>query len=483
MITARRSFVGVLILLPVAAIALADEDLREIGSRRELFVDPYLIESLHGDATLRLHTPIAREKVLTFDRPWEGVYSGYMTVIPDDDCLRMYYRGLPEARHSLDTEVTCYAESQDGVNWTKPNLGLVSIAGSTANNVIIARHRVCHNFAPFKDANPAANPSQRYKALGGTGEPGLIAFGSADGIHWSELQADPVITQGAFDSQNVAFWSETERCYVCYFRVFRQGVRWIARCTSQDFIHWTEPVDLQFGPWPAQHLYTNQMAPYFRAPHIYLGMPTRFFPGRRALTDQQLARLGTPEEWSYADDCADILLAATRGGTALDRTFMEAFIRPGLDPRNWTSRANYAVHGIIQSSDDELTFYVSHNLGYPTSHVRRYTLRVDGFASVHAPFDGGEMTTKPLTFTGNEITLNYSTSAGGSIRVELQNVQGDPIPGFTLAECPEILGDQLDRVVHWQKGEDVSDLQQVPIRLRFVLRDADLFSIQFRNTP
>ena len=218
------------------------------------------------------------------------------------------------------------------------------------------------------------------------------------------------------------------------------------------------------------------------APHTsYLGMPTRFFPGRRALTDQQLARLGTPEEWSYANDCADILLASTRGGAVLDRTFMEAFIRPGLDPRNWTSRANYAVHGIIQSSDDELTFYVSHNLGYPTSHVRRYTLRTDGFASVNAPFDGGEMTTKPLTFTGNELALNYSTSAGGSIRVELQNAEGEPIPGFTLAECSEILGDQLDRVVRWQKGTDVSDLQQVPVRLRFVLRDADLFSIQFRK--
>ena len=251
--------------LPTVGIMRAAEPPLQIGSRRELFVDRFLIDSLAGGAMLRLHAPIAREQVLTFEKPWEGIYSGYMTVIQEEDRYRMYYRGLPEARHSLDTEVTCYAESRDGLKWTKPNLGLVQVRGTNDNNVIVARHRVCHNFAPFKDSNPAARPDQRYKALGGTGEPGLIAFVSADGIRWQQLQSEPVITQGAFDSQNVSFWSESEQQYVCYFRVFRRNVRWISRSTSPDFVHWTEPVDLQFGDLPAQHLYTNQTTPYPRA--------------------------------------------------------------------------------------------------------------------------------------------------------------------------------------------------------------------------
>ena len=161
-------------------------------------------------------------------------------------------------------------------------LGLFEVQGTKANNVILARHRGCHNFAPFRDTNPQAASEHQYKALGGTGAPGLIAFVSADGIHWQELQSEPVITQGAFDSQNVAFWSEVEQQYVCYFRIFVNGVRWIARATSSDFVHWSPTVQMTFGDRPPQHLYTNQTLAYFRAPHIYLGFPTRFFPGRRA---------------------------------------------------------------------------------------------------------------------------------------------------------------------------------------------------------
>jgi hypothetical protein len=421
------------------------------------------------------------EQVLTFDRPWEGVYSGYITVFADDDRLRMYYRGLPVARHSLETEVTCYAESLDGVHWTKPSLGIYEVQETRDNNVVLARHRGCHNFAPFKDTNPAAEPEARYKALGGSGAPGLIAFASADGLHWRELQAEPVITEGAFDSQNVAFWSETEQQYVCYFRVFRRGVRWIARTTSSDFVHWSKPIDMSFGDWVPQHLYTNQTVPYFRAPHIYLGMPTRFFPGRRALTAEQLAELHTPPEWNYGNDCADIVLTSTRGDDRLDRTFMEAFVRPGLEPRNWTSRANYAARGLIATGPDEMAFYISHNLGYPTSHVRRYTLRLDGFASVSAPFDGGELITPVLTFSGDRLTINFATSAAGSVRVEIQDESGTPLAGFAAEDCEEMIGDQIERLVRWQGGDDVGPLAGRPVRLRVLLQDADLYSLKFKS--
>lgn len=232
-------------LLPLvfANSLVADDDVIALKDRRELFVDPFLIDFIRG-ARLEMHAPVAREKVLTVDQPWEGVYSGYFTVIDDRGLFRMYYRGLPVAKHNLDSEVTCYAESKDGIHWTKPNLGLYEVQGTKENNVVLARHRACHNFAPFLDSNPKAAVDQKYKALGGTGKPGLIALASPDGIHWKELKKEPVLTEGAFDSQNVSFWSESENCYVCYFRVFREGKRWIARATSQDFLNWSEPVDM-----------------------------------------------------------------------------------------------------------------------------------------------------------------------------------------------------------------------------------------------
>ncbi len=468
----------VVFLLGACLQAGEADDAIDVGTRRELFVDEHLIDRLEG-ARLKLHSPTPREIVLEFDEPWEGIYSGYTTILKAGDLFRLYYRGMPAARHALDTEVTCVAESRDGIHWTKPKLGLFEVQGTKENNVVLARHRGCHNFAPFLDANPDAPADQRYKALGGTGAPGLIAFASPDGLHWKELQKEPVVTQGAFDSQNNAFWSQSEGKYVCYFRVFRENTRWIARTTSDDFIHWTEPVDLDLDGKPRQHLYTNQIDPYVRAPHIYLGLPTRFFPGRRVVTEAEARRIGTPTEWNYANDCTDVLLCSARGGAELKRTFLEAFVRPGLDLRNWTSRANYAARGIVETGEDELSLYVKHNGGYPTAHLRRYTLRPDGFVSVYGPYSGGEMTTKPLVFSGDRLSINYATSAGGGLKVEIQAPDGQPLEGFALADCPEIIGDRVEGTVRWKGGEDLGPLAGKPVRLRFLLRDADLYSVRF----
>ncbi len=464
--------------LCVVLQAAGSDDVVDIGNRLEPFVDGRLIDQL-TDARLTPHAPQPREVVLKFDQPWEGLYSGYTTVLKAGKMFRLYYRGMPAARHALDTEVACVAESEDGIHWTKPKLGLFEVQGTKDNNVVLARHRACHNFAPFLDTNPDAPADQRYKALGGTGAPGLIAFVSPDGIRWTELQKEPVITKGAFDSQNNAFWSESEQQYVCYFRVFRDGKRWIARTTSEDLIHWAEPVDLELDGKPRQHLYTNQIHPYVRAPHIYIGLPTRFFPGRRVVTEEEAKAIGTPTERNYANDCTDILLCSARGGTELKRMFLEAFIRPGVDLRNWTSRANYAARGIVETGPGELSIYVKHNSGYPAVHMRRYTLRLDGFVSVRAPYAGGEMITKPITYTGNRLTINYATSAAGGLKVEIQTPDGKPIEGFALGDCPEIIGDRIEDTVRWKDGEDVSQLAGKPVRLRFVMNDADLYSIRF----
>jgi len=468
-------------LLAGSILAADTSDVINIGSRRELFVDNHLIDRFSA-ARLVLHRPQPREVVLKFDQPWEGIYCGYETVLKDGDTFRFYYRGMPEARHTLDTEVTCVAESKDGIHWTKPKVGIYEVRGTKENNVVLARSRGCHNLAPFVDANPNCPPDQRYKALGGTGKPGLLAFASSDGLHWKQLQAEPVVTKGAFDSQNNAFWSASERRYVCYFRVFRDGKRWIARTTSEDFIHWTDPLDLELDNKPREHLYTNQIDPYVRAPHIYLGLPTRFLPGRRVVTDEEARRIGTPTQWNYANDCTEILLASARGGANFKRTFLEAFIRPGADLRNWTSRANYAARGIVQTGDRELSLYVKHQAGYPSIHIRRYTLRPDGFVSVFGPYTGGEMITKPLTFSGNGLTINYSSSAAGHVRVELQTPEGKPIDGFTLDDCPQIIGDRLEHTVRWKPGADVSALAGRSVRLRFELKDADLYSFLFKKS-
>ena len=150
------------------ANAQAVEVLR-LGSNRELFVDGYLIDKLNNVQQM-LHHPHSEGTVLKFDNPWEGNFSGYCTIIKDGNQFKLYYRGIREAgKDGNDNEVTCYAESSDGVNWIKPDLGIYTINGTRNNNVILAHAApATHNFTPFLDANPEAKAGERFKAVGGT---------------------------------------------------------------------------------------------------------------------------------------------------------------------------------------------------------------------------------------------------------------------------------------------------------------------------
>ena len=466
--------------------AMGDE-VRQVGSRIEPFVDEWLIDRMEG-TRLRLHHPVRREVVFRFDAPWEGGQSAYVTMLQEKNHLRMYYRGGGDLRR----EYTCVAMSRDGIHFNRPKLGLFKFEGSKQNNIIWTGEKKAywesHNFSPFKDTNPATTAARRYKAVtvGRAILPGesdhrkvLMAFVSADGIHWKRLQERPIITEGGFDSQNVAFWDANLSKYVCYFRKGQQGKKSVARSTSEDFVHWSKPELMDFGGTPIEHFYTNGIEPYLRAPHLYLGFPMRFVhPTERNTVGFNRRK---------TDGLSDAVFMSSRDGHHWARTFMEAFLRPGLDPKNWGG-----AHGnqtpawhIVQSGKGEMSiYYAEHYDNYPKDEVlpqmRRCTLRVDGFISVNAPYAGGEMVTKPLTFEGRELVINCATAAIGSVKVEVLDAGGKPIPGFTLDDAVEIWGDEIERVVGWKQGHDVSRLAGQPVRLRFVMKDTDLYSIQFR---
>ena len=505
----------------ILGLLLAPPQPLQIGSRLELFVDDYLIDTIEG-LTLQLHSPQPAGRALAFDQPWEGNTSAYATVIKDDARYRMYYRGSADPKYIRRSalkpgeaalpphpEFTCYAESPDGIHWTKPVLGLVEFNGSKANNILWTGPEA-HDFAPFLDANPAAKPAApvmpqsrgatggisfslsravsengpdklkhiphgdehppetealpaRYKAFGRR-EKGLIAFQSADGLNWTRIQETPVITDGAFDSLNVGFWDATRNHYVAVYRDFRDGVRTFKSATSQDFLHWTPGQWADFGGAPVEQLYTNAATPYFRAPHIYLAFPKRFFPDRTRFED-------TP-----SPGISEAVFISSRDGLHWDRRFMEAFIRPGRDERNWVHRNNMVAAGVVPTAADEISLYVSRHYTYPSAHMERMVLRTDGFVSLHARFQGGELLTKPILIKGDKLVLNYATSAAGSIRFEIQSASGQPLPRLALRETPVLWGDAIDAVVPL-----ATPLAGVPIRLRFVMKDADLYSVRFRD--
>ncbi len=473
-----------LLALTLAAASAPSENPSPIPlrSRLELFVDDSLIERLQG-ATLKMHSPTPAGEVLRFDRPWEGAFSAYVTVIHDGDLYRMYYRGLPiSGRDGSEDEVTCYAESQNGILWTKPNLRLFEVKGTKDNNVVLAGQApFSHNFAPFLDRRPGVPADQRYKAIAGTSPKGLYGFVSPDGLTWRKLRDSPLIDKGAFDSQNVAFWSESEACYALYLRTWSsgefRGYRTVSRSTSADMLHWTDPVEMTFGNAPLEHLYTSQTHPYFRAPQVYIALPMRFMPGRKVLTADQARSLGVDP--GYASDCAETVFLTSRGGNTYTRQFMEGFIRPGVDLGNWASRAGLSALGVVPTSRTEMSLYKQAHYAQPTAHLQRYTLRTDGFVSVNAPFAGGEFWTKRFTFEGQELVVNFSTGAAGSVRLELLDNSGKPIPGYGLADAGELIGDDVARVVTWPSNSDLKQLVGLPVRLHAVMKDADLYALQF----
>jgi hypothetical protein len=419
----------------------------------------------------------------------------------------------------------CYAESDDGIHWRRPVLGLHEFRGSKRNNIVVATGKVAGvdvdtgTPAVFKDENPSAPPDARYKALLGSRKPrGLLAFKSADGIHWSLMHHAPVLTDGAFDSQNLAFWDGVRGEYRAYWRYFSRGtadspyrgVRAIRTATSRDFLNWENQADLRYPGSPDEHLYTNQVKPYHRAPQLLIGFPVRYVEPElgRAATDDARKPADGSSRWSesmralpelehremraraserYGTALTEMLVMASRDGVTFKR-WNEAFLRPGPERAGtWNYGHLFAAWHLVETKSAldgapaELSLYATERYWNDrSSALRRYTLRLDGFVSVQAPMSGGEAVTRPLVFRGSRLTLNFATSAAGSVRVELQDVEGRPLEGFGLEDCPPLFGDTVERAVAWRTGRDVSAAAGRAVRVRFELRDADLYAFQFK---
>ena len=477
---------------PTANGGPAADDVRDIGSRVEMFVDRYLVAETRG-VTQRLHPPQRREVVLTADRPWEGAGSAYYTLLRDGDALRMYYRASPAWLAGSPYPVAyCLAESRDGVTFERPSLGLYEFEGATDNNIIYRSPEAGDSFSPFLDENPRALAEERYKALVSPGSGQMYAAASADGLRWKLMRPEPISTDGSFDSLNTVRWDAELGAYRMFSRyldvpgaadnaarnraVWETGtggdwVRALQVGTSEDFLYWSPMRPFRYAEdAPREHFYTNAIVRCPGAEHILLSFPKRFIEARS--TDPNHPFPGV----------SDAVFMTSRDGENWDRTFLQAWLRPGLDERNWTQRSNMPAWGIVETSPEEFSLYASEHYEWPDNRLRRLTVRRHGFASLGAGVPGGEFVTHPLRFSGSRLTLNCSTSAAGAIRVQLETPTGEPLPGYGLADCGEIFGDDLARPVTWQGSNgDLRALAGRALRLRISLTDADLYALQFSD--
>jgi len=495
-----------------------------IGHHWQILLDQSLVASSSG-LQLVQHAPVSGGVVLRAERPWEGnvLYMSSVTYL--DGHYRMIYR----AGGAL-----CLALSRDGVAWDRPSLGLIEHGGSKENNIIADdRGQSIGMGLSFLDPRPDTPHDERIKILiwrddkryyhypldnqagarplSTTWRQGVrtVILGSADGRRFREL---PITTDlksdlpNAYDGGSV-FWSAEEQLFVGYFRWWNEnprphsrllqdqgiitgaGVRSIFRSTSKDLRHWSPGVPMSFGDAPDEHLYESSTHPYFRAPHLYVALAKRFNPGRRSLTPEEEKALNiasltssSGRRFTFASDNNDLVLMTTKAGrTDYVRPFLEAFMRPGPNPANWTSRCNYAPQhgGLIPTAPYEMSFLVTRQHYQPANHIERMVLRTDGFASMRAPYAGGEFLTHPLLCPGGRLEVNFSTSGIGELQVEVQEDDGTPITGFTLKDCPPMIGDRIAGILRWTAGDSLQVLKGRSVRLRFRLTDADVYSFRF----
>ncbi|MDD5598130.1 MAG: hypothetical protein PHV82_09305 [Victivallaceae bacterium] len=485
-------------------------DIYVMGERRELFVDNFLIEKF-TNAEQRLHTPIRRDVVLNFDAPAEfSNASGYQHIVKTDSGWRLYYHGgiwrpspaFPEKR----TRAGLFAaESSDGIIWKRC---VITDAPKQAPHTVVTageavrRKLFIASAYVFLDENPDIPVSEKFKMIvpgeyGKYWRPVLYLFTSPDGLHFDLKQRQRLDLEGDFDSLNLCFFDTLAGYYRLFIRVRNFGVRGIKTAVTKDFKRFHSQSDLVFNDNLEMALYTNGIQPYFRSPHLLLGFPKRYNDNEQIWDERMLCKPDLKRRVFMAENggCVrlgtvsdDSILIVSRDGWHFKR-YAEAFLRPGPCIEGaWVYGDCALTCGMVPTrselgcgAPDELSMYLTENCaGNEPNRLRRCVLRTDGFVSLHFPGEGGEAITRPFTFSGGSLSLNLSTSAYGKLAIEILDENNVLIPSFELKNAIELSCDSLEALALWKDMKsDLRSLAGRPIKLRFVGRDADLYSMAF----
>ncbi|MCR4718679.1 MAG: hypothetical protein K5768_03510 [Firmicutes bacterium] len=469
-----------------------------LGKRREMFWDSYLVDEEKTTAFSRLMEPIFKETCFWLDKGKELKLASYPCILKDKNGYKMYYTVWTMRE---DLSASCYLaviESDDGIIWRRPSLNIYPHEELEINNVCLD-----DSDTPFVfyDENPKCPDDEKYKAVAPLNyekEPGkrvveLWCYFSRDGYHFRRSHC--IATDGHFDSLNTVHWKDGR--YACYYRHFHtqsgedakewdnNNIRDVRVMYSEDFRNWTKQIKIKFDDKRDDPLYTNNVIPYERAPHILIGFPTRYC--ERKKWTQNTEQLASSKLKKHLIETTE-----TRGGLAVtDAIFMfsrdgenwhrynQAFMRPGYEnEHNWVYGDCYPAYGLIDSGRETYYMYTKdrhRSEGYPKP-INRYEIRKDGFACYMADEDEKLLITKPFIFEGSELHINFLTSAYGYIYVDVLDENGNELSNKSSFE---IYGDTIDRKVSFDDGTDFSEYSGIPIRLRFKMRDSKIFSLKF----
>ena len=470
----------------------------DIGSQKQLFMDQQLVATSRN-ITLTMNPPRRDGQVLlTTDQPWEkGAFiSVYSSVLKDNDRIRLWYDLMEKTGAGpYDHERRVgYAESKDGLHFEKPLLGLHSVDGSTANNVVLpTKIGGCSVWI-----DPQAPSEHRFKTQAKVYPSGEFHMHSSpDGLRWT-LFSKPHPGPGGHDTQSIVFWDRKVNRYALYTRHWmhqrdrQRAYRAVRRLETDDLKTGWDQQAIVMAPdeidW-ATHATPTEQPPVdfygacvFPYEDVYIMLLQAYWHWDQRSSLKRLGPLGF-----------DVRLAISRDGKTFSRVGgRKPFMANGREDQ-FDSRFVWALPNPVRMGDEIWIYYVGQNRGHDgriapgapegklLTGIGRAVIRLDGFVSVDAGYRGGQFTTPLIRFSGDRLELNVDTSGGGSVEVELLDEQEQPIQGYARNESQIINGNSVRMPVRWQQHEDVGELAGRPIRLRFYLRDCKLYSFQFRT--
>ena len=446
-----------------------------------LFFDAWPYEIVR-DFRKTLHSPRKHDDnpVLTPETSWERLRCHMMgTVIRDaeDGVFKMWYLAggaSPDTQGHIYS--LCYAVSEDGFAWKRPELDIMPWEGNPSNRLM---ERAMGASVLLDEGDP--DQSRRYKMMCHRGN-WIKALHSADGIHWKMLKEPGVIN--TYSDTHIGFWRDPDSHLYCIsFRVEASRRSW--QSESADLVNWTRPI-LAVEP--------DVNDP----PQTEINAMTAFAYGHFTIGQFQILKTEENDwRWEKYDGHLVVEMCHSRHSGGWHRTLLGQELIPLGETGEWDS-------GMIHPAsmpvflEDEIRFYYS---GTPFGHggdkerdppgrsptylsgkecIGSASLRIDGFVSLDAAENPGELLTRVVVLREAGLRLN-ARAPEGEIRAEIQQETGDPVPGFSLADCIPFRGDALNHEVRWRGERNSSAVTGVPVRVRVVARRAELYAISMPN--
>lgn len=392
----------------------------------------------------------------------------------------MWYQGV-----GGDSADVSYAESKDGIHWTKPDLGIIEYAGSRKNN-IVGPNGACHIPSVIRVPHPTS-PDKQWAIYGYARDPKSGASGpsvaySPDGLHW-DWQRKPE-QYGLFSSSDVTnfFHDPYANRFTATYKTTNRRHRAVGVAVSQDGLKWSKPVEgAVFGaddldPDAAQ-IYGMPVFPY---QGMYIGQPwiyhARWIKYGKYTKPEVMyeAQEGSPRTVDAQFAWSHDMLSWTRPPVR------EPFISLGPDG-SWDSKMIYTARAPVIVGDKLFFYYggfdrVHDDNGETKGAIGLATLRIDGFCSMHAGSREGWLISRREVFNTPVVTINANCAPGGYVTAELIDRNNKVIPGLSQQDCVPFTGDSIRHELTWKTKQFPKKLLDKDKKVRFYVKNADLYS-------